>query len=160
MSVQVDGNPYGEIYEEMPQHRHWDTYDMTLEGCRYNVLHELVAQPRFDAVRAEAVLAELEALAQSKGWGEADSFYSAGYVDDLHSEYAAAQRANFEEDPDSQYSNYQDRSFIHLEQAAATEEACAFLYRALCTVVDSRQTGRRLYEEQREISASAPSRGP
>lgn len=75
-STKVTDNPYGERFAAMREHFHWDPYDMKLEGCRFNMLHNLLTQPaesRRDE-RIAGVRTDLVALAESKGYGEQDSY--------------------------------------------------------------------------------------
>jgi hypothetical protein len=155
MSGKVDGNPYGEQYETRPMHRHWSTYDMKLEGCRYNLLDEIVRGNPFDAPRFEAIAAELEQLAHSKGWGEEDSFIfsAAGRAtaeDRANDDRIAAEVAQHEEDPDWLFSEYTDKSDRLLKEASATREAREAVHVMLSRVLDARTKGR---EARRGVDA-------
>ena len=61
-SVRETNNPHGIQFEEMRAHFHWDFYDMSLEGCRYNILDGLVAAVPFDAPAAGAIVEEIRKL--------------------------------------------------------------------------------------------------
>lgn len=53
---------------------HWSTFDMALEGVHYDQLRRIVCARHFEQAKAEAILAEIGNLAQSYGYGVADSF--------------------------------------------------------------------------------------
>ena len=153
----VDDKPYGRHYEEMPEHKHWATFDMILEGCRFNLLHELVGAAAFDAARAGSVLEDIEALAQSKGYGDEDSFiWEAGGP--LHGDpaYAAAREDQHNDDPDADYTGSVDASVGLLSAAAASPEAQSFVSRIGSTVADARVRGRRMRDEQQDAVRPAP----
>lgn len=129
-SVKADNNPHGAVYEEMAAHFHWDGYDMSLEGCRYNILDVLVRATPFDSAAAGAILCEIESLAQSNGYGVEDS-----YICDVDlrtdeeieaSPELSAKREMHSEDPDAQYTEDTGCSVRLLEETAATPEAQQF----------------------------------
>lgn len=121
---------------EKGEHKGWSTFDSKLEGARFHMLHQAVSGPAFDAVESSRLLDELETLAQSYGYGQADS-----YLTDAHGlsgeeieakPHLAIQRDSLfaddgEEDPYFVEVRTSERLLL---AAAATPEAEAFLGRA------------------------------
>ena len=128
-----DASPKLQAASGKGKHRGWSTFDIALEGSRFQALHDLVSAPAFDGHHAIAVLDELEALAQSYGYGQADSYLAGaeGLSDEEISAnpFLAMQRdSTFKEDGE------EDQYFIEVRNserillaAAATPEARAFL---------------------------------
>ncbi len=81
---------------EAGPHRGWETFDMKNEGVRVQHLHDLVSAPVFNEEEAESVLSELKSLAQSYGYGSADSFlFSAAgeTLDEMHEKTQCMKRS-------------------------------------------------------------------
>jgi hypothetical protein len=159
-------NPYGPEYEIMREHAHWATYDMKLEGSRYNRLEVLVGATPFDAAAAEAVVADLVEMASGKGWGEQDSFScemsgkTEGEVEAAGG-YNAAILAQFRDDPDSQYTHEVMESCRILRSAAVTQEALLLISDIPMRIEDARTAGRNNYISRNgPVFASAPPPGP
>jgi hypothetical protein len=148
----VDGNPFGERYEEMPEHAHWNAFDMRLEGCRMNRLHELVSAAPFDLAAAIEVRGQLESLAQSKGYGEEDSYHTDFHShtpDELREDPClAAKVEQYQDDPDSQYTEEMRLSKAALENTAATGEATVFVIGTFNAMAAARQLGKSLYVDK------------
>lgn len=115
------------------EHGGWSTFDTKLEGARFHLMHSAVASDPFDAATAGRLFDELDALAQSYGYGVTDSYLAdtAGMSDeDIDgSVELSIQRDNLfeeigEEDP---YFNEVRSSERKLLAAAATPEAREFL---------------------------------
>lgn len=74
--ILVQDNPYGERYASHgSMHNHWDDFDMRLEGCRFNLLSELMSRTQDEGVRERMIkiARELVALAHSKGYADQDT---------------------------------------------------------------------------------------
>jgi hypothetical protein len=129
----ADASPSVAAAAENGPHGGWSTFDCKLEGARFHLLHEGVAASEFDAVEAERLAGELESLAQSYGYGTADSYLAAadGLSDDEIAEnpHLAVMKQNlFEEDGE------EDAYFVEVRTserllfaAAATPQAKSFL---------------------------------
>ena len=164
-SVRETNNPHGEEYETMPAHAHWDGYDMSLEGCRYNILDGLVAVVPFEADAANVIVAEIEALAQSKGYGDEDSYLcDTGSMteDEIEaSDYHSALMDQHEDDPDSQYTEDTRISINLLGRIAASSDALEMIANLSKTVSAARERGagmRRAMDVPKDL-VPAP-RGP
>jgi hypothetical protein len=162
ISVKQMNNPHGQIYEDMPVHDHWSTYDMSLEGCRYNMLHGLVTATPFDQAAAINILAEIEALAQSKGYGDEDS-YICGLGRYTEEEIEAdprlaSQREMHQEDADAEYTFETRCSISLLRYSAATFEAIEFVPTILHVVEQARTRGAAMRRAD-NVKPSAPAPG-
>jgi len=108
--------------------RHWDTFDMKLEGARFVRLHEIVSKPTFDDALAERMLIELVALAASYGYGTADSYLQLAQGDEGDRlEVSFARERLFESYEDDDYFHAVRESEQSLYAAATTDEAKVFL---------------------------------
>lgn len=129
----ADASPSVAEAAEKGPHGGWSTFDSRLEGARFHLLHEVVSAAEFDAVEAERLASELEELAQSYGYGSADSYLTQaeGLADEeIEADPSlAVQRRNlFEEDgeEDSYFAEVRKSEKLLLA-AAATPEARSFL---------------------------------
>jgi len=115
------------------EHAGWSTFDTKLEGARFHLIHAAVAIDPFDPATAGRLLDELDALAQSYGYGVTDSYLAdtAGLSDeDIDGNVELSiQRDNLfeeigEEDPYFAEVRSSERKLL---AAAATAEARQFL---------------------------------
>ena len=148
-------------FESMPEHGHWSTYDMSLEGALFNHLHRIVSTMPFQDSATDEILERLKLFSQSKGWGEEDSFYNdLGQFDPVDdSEYNAALRQSYLEDPDAQYTHEVNTSVQLLLDASVTQEARAFVGSLACIIEDARSTGRQMCRDTQEAKSSIPASG-
>lgn len=150
--------PITEIEQsENGPHSHMNTYDMALEGVRLQALHNLVSAAPFDESAALGVLGELEALAHSSGYAEADSFLNDAKGKTLEEmtedpEHAALHESIYERPGESSYFCDIHKSEEILFSAAKTEEARKFLERgSFGTIHDNMLTA---YETGRDLKTA------
>lgn len=147
-------------------HRGWDTFDLGLEGARFQLLHEAVVAAPFDTAAAEHALSELDGLAQSCGYADADSHlheYGGDYEEGSEQAICAeiSRAAVFDDPGESSYFSEVYKSEKTLFAAAATREARNFLsaetfgtvYRVMMTAYER---GRDMKADEAKPSA-APS---
>jgi hypothetical protein len=112
-------------------HSGWSYFDEHLDGARFHRLGEIVAAPAFDGEAAETAAAELEALAQSHGYGVADSHFADMARGSLGSEEREAQLeasgAYLDDPTEGDYFTEVRSSERALLAASATDEARSFL---------------------------------
>jgi len=129
----ADASPSATRAAEEGPHSGWSTFDAKLEGARFHLLHGIVAAGEFDAAEAERLAGELEQLAQSYGYGTADSYLTdaEGMADDeiaSNAQLLFTKQSLFDEDGE------EDSYFVEVRTserllfaAAATPEARSFL---------------------------------
>lgn len=131
---------YVEVYDSSPElakaaaagpHSGWNAFDIILEGARFHRLHELLSGPSFglaERVEAETAIRELESLASSNGYSDADAWIARATAREEH-EFVDPDRTipmgdEFETDD---YLAEVIASERLLGRAAATSEARTFI---------------------------------
>lgn len=150
-------------YEDKPEHRHWNTYDMSLEGCLFNRLHEVVSAPKLDFAEASSIGVKLEDLARGKGYGDEDSYLcdtgSMTEAEIADSPYHMAMRGSYAEDPDSQYTAELDKSQRILLSVCATDSSKVFVNVLRGALDHARTTGQEMRRKLEENGEAVPN-GP
>lgn len=108
----------------------WSAWDMRLEGARFHSLHQILSGSAFgfaERVEAELAIRELESLAYSTGYADADVWISRAKVragQDAHDADRAAVMDEFDSDD---YLAEVIASERRLSRAASTSEARKFI---------------------------------
>lgn len=143
-------------------HRHWDTFDMTLEGSRFHRLHEIVSSPAPDIAAATEVISQINAFARGYGEGQADSFLydHGGMSDDEFEEdtLAAIRRDELMSSYDeTQYFEYVSMSNRLITEASTTQEARDLVRWLTINALDAFCRGRdQRLEDSQPAEAPAP----
>lgn len=107
-------------------HKGWSTFEIALEGARFHQIHELLQAPEFGAAEEKAVeqlVLELESLANSVGYGAADSWLARADLNGPSDAMEADRRAMMDLFETDDYLAEVIASERKLQQAAATAEA-------------------------------------
>lgn len=141
-------------------HQHWSSFDLKLEGSRFQRLHEIVSAPAFDADAANEVLAQIIAFARGHGYGQADSFLADTHNmsdEDIDGDPQASiwKEQLFSSYDETEYFEYVSKSQRLLAAAAVTEEAKAFVRNLTVDALDAFCDGRDACVEDSKSTAGA-----
>jgi hypothetical protein len=142
---------------ETGPHNHWSTFDLHLEGARYQKLHDLVSSADFDQGSAVEVIAQILAFSRGYGYGQADSFLSCFGHPEAIEEDAEAELAHsslFSSYDETEYFDYVTKSELILKEAAATDEAKVLIRDLTVDALDAFCDGR-----DRRIEKTSPAAG-
>lgn len=130
---------YVEVYDSSPElaraaaagpHAGWNTFDILLEGARFHRLHELLSGPAFglaERVEAELAIRELESLASSNGYGDADGWIARRATHEGQESTDTDQPLTADDFETDDYLAQVISSERLLRRAAATSEARTFI---------------------------------
>ena len=127
-------------FVDKPRHQHWDMFDMTVEGCRFNYLDDLQSRDNFEVEKAESLVEELCGLIHSKAYADEDNFFCTMALqnEDETTDYTKALMEQHDEDPDPEYTLAIETSLKLLADSAKTPPA-----RQLVSSLDMRFTQAR-----------------
>lgn len=145
-------------FTDKPRHKHWDMFDMSQEGCRFNYLETLTSSVNFSDKNAQLVVTDICRLVQSKAYADEDSFlnYLSKQNEDETTEYSKAMMEQHDEDPDAEYTIALYRSIALLAETAVTESARKLVSNLDARFTQARNDGVFLYldKQNEEIEAN------
>ena len=123
---------------EHGKHAHWSTYDLGLEGARFQMLQDIIDADDFDQTSADEILGVLQQFAQSNGYATADSvYYTYGTLElsELGQDINHETRINAEVEIENLENEFREDGYFHealqsektLAQSAKSDAARTFL---------------------------------